>query len=63
MIRPELVGNALQKIGKDPATSDAMITILETQKLLDCKTKLTLLPQKSRLLTDLLAAREQAAAG
>ncbi len=59
-IRPELVGNALQKICKDPETSDAMFTILETQKLLDCKTKLTLLPQKSGLLTDLLAAREPA---
>jgi hypothetical protein len=59
-IRPELVGNALKKICADKETSDAMFTILETQKLLDCKTKLTLLPQKSGLLTDLLAAREHA---
>ena len=59
-IRPELVGNALKKICADKETADAMFTILETQKLLDCKTKLTLLPQKSGLLTDLLAAREHA---
>jgi len=59
-IRPELVGNALKKICADKETSEAMFTILETQKLLDCKTKLTLLPQKSGLLTDLLAAREHA---
>ncbi len=57
-IRPQLVGDALQKICKDPETSDAMFTILETQKLLDCKTNLTLVPQKSGLLTDLLASRD-----
>lgn len=57
-IRPQLVGDALQKICQDPETSDAMFTILETQKLLDCKTKLTLVPQKSGLLTDLLASRD-----
>jgi regulator of protease activity HflC (stomatin/prohibitin superfamily) len=57
-IRPELVGSALQKICQDPETSDAMFTILETQKLLDGKTKLTLIPHKSGFLTDLLAARD-----
>jgi hypothetical protein len=59
-IRPELVGDALKKICADKETADALFTILETQKLLDCKTKLTLLPQKSGMLTDLLAAREHA---
>jgi len=57
-IRPELVGHALHNICRDPETSDAMFTILETQKLLDCKTKLTLIPRRSGLLTDLLAARD-----
>lgn len=57
-IRPELVGTALEKICQDPETSDAMFTILETQKLLDAKTKLTLVPHKSGMLTDLLAARD-----
>ncbi len=57
-IRPELVGEALHKICKNPETSDAMFTILETQKLLDCKTKLTLIPRKSGLLADLLAAKD-----
>jgi hypothetical protein len=50
----------LKKICADKETADALFTILETQKLLDCKTKLTLLPQKSGMLTDLLAAREHA---
>jgi len=52
--------DALKKICADKETADALFTILETQKLLDCKTKLTLLPQKSGMLTDLLAAREHA---
>ena len=57
-IRPELVGLALRNICKDAETSDAMFTILETQKLLDCKTRLTLIPHKSGLLTELLAAKD-----
>lgn len=57
-IRPQLVGDALQKICKDSETSNAMFTILETQKLLDGKAKLTLVPQNSRLLTELLASRD-----
>ncbi len=57
-IRPELVGEALRRICQNSETSDAMFTILETQKLLDCKTKLTLVPHRGGLLTDLLAARD-----
>ena len=57
-IRPELVGEALQKICRDPETSEALFSILETQKLLDGKSKLTLVPQKGGLLTDLLAAEQ-----
>jgi regulator of protease activity HflC (stomatin/prohibitin superfamily) len=60
-IRPELVGKALHNICQDPETSDAMFTILETQKLLEGKAKLTLIPLKSSLLTDLLAAKENPA--
>ncbi len=61
-IRPQLVGDALQNICQDPETADAMFTILETQKLLDGKTKLTLVPHHSAMLTDLLASREVPAA-
>ena len=59
-IRPALVGDALHTICKDPETADAMFTILETQRLLEGKTRLTLVPRKSGLLTDLLAAKETA---
>ncbi|MSU78134.1 MAG: SPFH/Band 7/PHB domain protein [Gemmataceae bacterium] len=57
-IRPQLVGEALQKICQDSETSEALFTILETQKLLDGKSRLTLVPQQSGLLTELLAARD-----
>lgn len=56
-IRPQLVGEALQKICQDAETSEAMFTILETQKLLDGKSTVTLLPPKTGLLTELLASR------
>jgi len=60
-IRPQLVGEALQKISQDPETAAAMFTVLETQKLLDGKARLTLVPQSGDLLTSLLAAKESPA--
>lgn len=56
-IRPELVGQALQKICQDSEISEALFTILETQKLIDGKAKLTLLPKQSGILPQLLASR------
>ena len=57
-IRPQLVGEALQKICKDADTSEALFTILETQKLLDSKSRLTLVPRKSGIMTELLASKD-----
>jgi hypothetical protein len=57
-IRPQLVGESLQKISQDPETASAMFTVLETQKLLRGNARLTLVPQDSGLLTSLLAAKE-----
>ena len=61
-IRPQLVGVALQRICQDPETAEALFTILETQKLIDGKSKVTLVPRSSGLLTDLMASREIAPA-
>ncbi|MFO0922630.1 MAG: SPFH domain-containing protein [Pirellulales bacterium] len=58
-IRPEYVGRALEKICQDPETADAMFTMLETQKLLEGKAKLTLLPRSRGVLADLLAGQSQ----
>lgn len=58
--RPLIVGKALQHIAADPQVMESMFEILETQKLLESNSPVTLLPEKSNeggLLTPLLAAR------
>lgn len=55
-IRPKIVGEALQEITKDPEVANAMFEILEMQKLLENKGKLTLVPEGSDLLNQLLVA-------
>lgn len=57
-IRPQLVGEALQRISQDSETADAMFTVLETERLLRGDTRVTLVPSGGSLLTTLLAARE-----
>ena len=57
-IRPQLVGESLQKISQDSETASAMFTVLETQKLLRGNARLTLVPQDGGLLTSLLAAKD-----
>ncbi len=56
-LRPRIIGAALQSIlSEDKEVADAMFEILETQKLLEGKAKLTLVPPKSELLTQFLTA-------
>ena len=59
-VRPELVGQALVEIAKDKDVAEALFEALETQRLLEGQSDLTLVPAGSgeRLLTDLLASRE-----
>lgn len=58
-MRPAIVGSALQQIGQDPEVMAAMFDILETQQIVGGAKKITLVPPKSDLLTQLLASREQ----
>jgi len=60
VIRPNMIGSALREISGDPDVSDALFDILETQKTLESKARLTLFVDgaKDRLLADLLAADE-----
>jgi regulator of protease activity HflC (stomatin/prohibitin superfamily) len=60
-MRPEIVGAALQKISADPEVANAVFEILETQKLLDGNAQITLVPARSEILTQLLAAGVPAA--
>jgi regulator of protease activity HflC (stomatin/prohibitin superfamily) len=61
-IRPNTLGIALTQIAKEPAVSNALFEILETQKVLDSGAKLTFMPAGKALLTELLAAGPDSAA-
>ncbi|MBW6474172.1 MAG: hypothetical protein K0B14_13685 [Anaerolineaceae bacterium] len=55
-IRPKIVGEAMQQITSEPDVANAMFEILEMQKLLENKGKLTLVPPGSDLLNQLIVA-------
>lgn len=55
-MRPQIVGEALQKISQDPAIAGSMFEILEIQRMLDSKAEITLVPPRSGLLGDILAS-------
>jgi len=55
-IRPQIVGAALDEISRDPAVSEAMFNVMETQRILDGGAVITLIPAGQPLLTNLLAA-------
>ncbi len=59
-IRPEIVGQSLQLISQDREVSEAMFEILETQKVVSSGAKLTVLPQGSELLAQLIAGQPEA---
>ena len=57
-IRPRIVGEALQTISRDSEVAAALFEILETQKILEGKGYLTLIPPgSSEVLSSLLASR------
>lgn len=58
-IRPRIVGQALQTITEDKEVANAVFEILETQKILEGKGKLTLVPARSELLNQLIASGEE----
>jgi regulator of protease activity HflC (stomatin/prohibitin superfamily) len=57
-IRPATLGQALQQIAREPAVSQALFDVLETQRILAGSARLTLLPPgpHSRIFANLLAA-------
>lgn len=56
-MRPKIVGEALRKISVDEEVANALFEILETQRVLDGKAKITLLPGSGNLLAQLVAAQ------
>ncbi|MEO8658204.1 MAG: SPFH domain-containing protein [Bryobacteraceae bacterium] len=60
VIRPKMIGEALSEISKDPEVAGALFEILETQKVLENKGKLTLFVEGGQMpvLASLLASRD-----
>lgn len=56
-IRPEIVGAALEKISQDKDVAAALFEVLETQRIIASEGRVTLLPEQSGLLAQLLAAQ------
>ncbi len=56
-IRPRIVGEAMHAIAQDPEVANALFDILETQRILEGKGQLTLIPPNNELLAQLVAAR------
>jgi hypothetical protein len=57
-IRPATLGAALQEIAREPAVSEALFDVLETQRILSATARIALLPggPHARMLANLLAA-------
>lgn len=56
-LRPKIVGAVLNEICADPDVANALFEILEIERILEGKTRITLLPPGNGLLKDLVAAR------
>lgn len=56
-LRPKIVGQALKTIGSSPDILEALFEILEVQRSLEGGAEITLVPEKSDLISGLIAAR------
>lgn len=56
-IHPQIVGSALEKISADPEISESVFQILENQRLLESKARITLLPRDKGFLAQMMAAQ------
>jgi hypothetical protein len=61
-IRPNTLGQAFQEIAREPAVAEALFDVLETQKLISAKCRISLLPGggHGRMLANLMAAESPA---
>jgi regulator of protease activity HflC (stomatin/prohibitin superfamily) len=58
-MRPKIVGESLKGIYADPDVANAMFNILEVDRMLEGKAKITIVPEQSELLSQLLAAQQK----
>ena len=59
--RPRIVGEALNKVAADPDVEAAMFEILEIQRLMESKARITLIPEHGGILPELLASLPRSA--
>ena len=57
-MRPQIVGQALQKISEDRDISHALFKVLETQNIIDGEAAITLIPKNANLLGELVASAQ-----
>jgi len=60
-IRPRIVGNALHEISQDPEIERAVFELLEIERIQAAGMPITMVPEKSELLSGLIADRSVAA--
>jgi regulator of protease activity HflC (stomatin/prohibitin superfamily) len=56
-MRPRIVGEALQEIGRDKDISSVLFSILEVQNILAGEAKITMIPKNNEMLSALVAGR------
>jgi regulator of protease activity HflC (stomatin/prohibitin superfamily) len=61
-MRPQIVGAALNQVAADPEVEAAMFEVLEIQKMVESKARITLVPERSHILPELLASVNHAEA-
>ena len=59
-MRPRIVGEALNQVAVDPDVEAAMFEILEIQKIVESKARITLIPEHGGILPELLASSSRA---
>jgi regulator of protease activity HflC (stomatin/prohibitin superfamily) len=57
-MRPQIVGQALQKISEDPSISQALFKVLETQNIIGGQAVITLVPQNAGFIGGMVAATQ-----
>ena len=57
-MRPQIVGQALQKISEDPDISQALFKVLETQNIIEGQAAITLIPKNANMLGELVASAQ-----
>jgi regulator of protease activity HflC (stomatin/prohibitin superfamily) len=58
-VRPQIIGDTLQRVSQDKEVAQAMFEILEAQKINGSNARITLLPHNDGVLSSLLAAEAE----